>query len=98
MIEKLERDLPHGSGIDYDWQIEETEKHFICRNAWHYMNANGYYDGILPFTLKINKANFADFKLTFSVNSAGRYRVNKGMIREYLEDLFQWRLSEIKEA
>lgn len=85
-LETLLNTLPHGSGIDYDWTIEEKKGKIICHNAWHYMNEQGFYDGILPFRIVITKD---DINLHFEgLNGDGWYRVRKGYIRQYLEDLF----------
>jgi hypothetical protein len=43
------QNLPHGSGIDYDWEIEVKPDRIVCDNAWHLMDEFGYYDCVLPF-------------------------------------------------
>jgi len=81
--------LPRGSGINSDYNIIEKENKFIISNVYHYMNEHGFYDGYLPFSIHLNKNNVNDFKLLFNgLNSNGYYRVNKSMLRDYLEDLF----------
>ena len=85
-LNELEKVLPHGSGIDYDWELEERGKYIYAKNAYHYMNEDGFYDGILPFTIRFPKNKMSNFELHFHVNSAGRYRVNKGGVREYIEE------------
>lgn len=45
--------LPHGSGIDADWYINQQKNgSWVCTNSFHAMNENGYYDGWIPF--KVN--------------------------------------------
>ena len=93
LAEKMEefiKELPHGSGIDYDWEWSESRKYWKFANAWHYLNEHGYYDGVLPFTLLIPKDDVMNYKIVFHVNGAGRYRVNKGCIKEYLLDHLYW--------
>ena len=49
---ELANQLPHGSGIDYDWSFEKVGPDTVkAENAWHYMNANGYYVGPIPFSM-----------------------------------------------
>lgn len=46
--------LPHGSGIDYTWEITYRKNGNIqAKNFFHAMNENGYYDGIMPFIVRI---------------------------------------------
>ena len=54
--------LPHGSGIDYDWEIEHVSADsLVMKNAWHYLNQNGYYLGGIDFTIEINKDGHFDY-------------------------------------
>ena len=93
-LDELKKALPSGSGIDYDWEIEERGKYVYATNAYHYMNEDGFYDGVLPFTIRLPKDDMRNFDLHFHVNGAGRYRVNKGGVREYLEDTIHYYLFE----
>lgn len=81
--------LPHGSGIDYDYTISANKKRnkVYAQNAYHYMNECGMYDGVLPFTVTFDIAK-QDIKVVFHVNGAGRYRVNKAGLKEYLQDIY----------
>jgi len=46
--------LPHGSGIDSEWVITEHKNgNFTCENSFHSMDENGYYDGYMPFTVRL---------------------------------------------
>ena len=85
-LDELEKVLPHGSGIDYNWELEERGKYIYAENAFHYMNEEGFYDGVLPFTIKFYRDGVTKFDLHFHVNGVGRYRVNKGSVREYIEN------------
>lgn len=79
--------LPHGNGIDYDYTITTSDRvnKIYIENAWHYMNDNGMYDGVLPFTVIVSKDSII---VQFHVNRAGRYRVNKAGLKDYLEELY----------
>ncbi len=47
--------LPHGSGIDYDWNFEvESSDTVLAKNGWHYMNQNGYYLGCVDFSIRLH--------------------------------------------
>ncbi len=90
--------LPHGSGIDLEWDIVDQKARYIIHNSYHLMNENGFYDGWLDFYLTIPKENPINFKLRFrNLDSTGYYKVNRYMIREYLEDLFAYVISELEE-
>lgn len=45
--------LPHGSGIDYDWQYSEDAESVTIYNGFHAMDANGFYSGTLDFSIRI---------------------------------------------
>ena len=79
--------LPHGSGIDYDWQVTRLKNGKVkASNAYHRMDANGFYNGILPFSVTFSKD---DFSVRFhGLNSTGYYFVAMDGLRGYLEDLF----------
>jgi hypothetical protein len=49
-VSVLHEILPHGSGIDCEWEIEEVyTESFKCYNYFHVMDGNGYYCGYIPF-------------------------------------------------
>ena len=55
-FDELKEKLPHGSGIDCDWKLEnETEDQTIVSNYWHAMDTNGYYCGYVYFEVKLDK-------------------------------------------
>jgi hypothetical protein len=80
--------LPHGSGIDSDYNIEDKKDKYIIYNSYHYMNDVGIYMGWIDFKLIIPKNNPLAFKLTFQTNSTGYYWIDKLMLRQYLEDIY----------
>ena len=94
-LDQLKKVLPSGSGIDYNWELEEHGKYIYAKNAYHFMNEYGFYDGVLPFTIKFYSDDMTKFDLHFHVNGAGRYRVNKGGVREYIEDTISYSISQI---
>lgn len=50
--EELSHVLPHGSGIDYDWDFEVLDRHTVkASNGWHYMSPSGYYLGGIGFEM-----------------------------------------------
>jgi hypothetical protein len=53
--EELTKALPHGSGIDSDWLVEQgAGLVFSCYNSYHSMDNNGYYCGHVRFEVKID--------------------------------------------
>lgn len=65
--------LPHGSGIDCDWETAESRKNYIFTNFWHFMNENGYYDGYIKITVRIAKK---DIKKAYLENSEIEYSLH----------------------
>lgn len=85
--------LPHGSGINCDWQMDENRKYFLFKNSFHTMNENGMYDDYCDFTLKVSKENTRDFELTFQ-GTKSHYLNRKYFLREYLEETFAYALEQ----
>lgn len=48
--------LPHGSGIDASWHLEQLGSLpiVLCSNSFHAMDQNGYYCDWVDFTVKLN--------------------------------------------
>lgn len=57
LIRWLTDRLPHGAGIDGDWEITESPSTGRIRasNSFHAMDEDGYYDGWMPFTAIFNR-------------------------------------------
>jgi hypothetical protein len=73
----------HGSGIDYDWEIQETKSSIRASNSYHAMDEYGRYDRIIPFTVIFPKdEQMSNFKLTFGDS----YGAKKYGLSEYLGD------------
>jgi len=95
ILEYIEEQLPHGSGIDYAWNIEDKGNYIKCENAYHTMNEDGFYDAIVDFSLIIPKDKPEKFRLHF--HGKVHYIVEKYMLRNYLEDLFALFIYDILE-
>ena len=95
--EFIYNNAPHGSGIDYDYNSvrvehysKDNENKIIFENAYHCMNENGFYDGILPFRVIIGQ-NITPVIKFVGLNSSGWDRVKKYDVRHYLEDIYyEW--------
>ena len=79
--------LPHGSGIDFDYEIERKGKRIYIRNAWDYMDENGFYDDVFPFVVCYENGRFK--YLHFLGCTRSQYRkIEYAGLRDYLETLF----------
>src|SRR5688572_28954272 len=54
-VEEITDLLPHGSGFDGDWVVEEDTENRYFSNSYHAMDGNGFYSGWLHFTLVVEK-------------------------------------------
>lgn len=62
---ELKNILPHGSGIDYEWEFAVNGDKVIASNGWHLMDAFGMYIGGLPFEVVItNRGEIEDIRFT----------------------------------
>lgn len=87
IYEHLEKILPHGSGIDSDWNFDTLKNgKVIVSNSFHCMNENGYYCGYADFSIAIDLQNPLDFKLTFH-GKFSHYLNSRYMLKDYLEDI-----------
>ena len=79
--------LPHGSGINYDYEIEQKGKRIYIRNAWDYMDEFGFYDCILHFVVCYENGYFK--YLHFEGCNRTQYRkIEIAGLRDYLEFMF----------
>lgn len=46
--------LPHGSGIDHNWEMEVTGNYVYFTNSYHCMDEYGGYDGWQDFRIRID--------------------------------------------
>ena len=78
--------LPHGSGIDYDWQIDiRSNGEIVCKNAYHRMDENGFYDGVFPFTAIFRYKGKSSLFFN-GLNAWGSRIAREEMLKSYLED------------
>ncbi|MHA1372523.1 MAG: hypothetical protein ACTSRA_22720 [Promethearchaeota archaeon] len=90
---KLFTYIPHGSGIDGNWEITDKGKYFKCENSFHCMDEYGFYEGYADFSLIIPKKKPLDFRLHFH-GKYSQYLNYKYGLRNYLEELFHWWIEE----
>ena len=57
-VDRIVSVLPHGSGINFDYEIEQKGKRIYIRNAWDYMDEYGLYDDIFPFIVCYENGKF----------------------------------------
>lgn len=98
--EVIKTSAPHGSGIDFDYNSIRVEHYsrdnqnkIIFENAYHCMNDNGYYDGIIPFRVVIG-ADLSPIIHFVGLTGAGKYRVHKYDLRLYLEETYYWYVND----
>jgi len=83
-LDKLEAELPHGSGIDCGCKIDREKSgknKVIITTSYHHMNDDGYYDG------------WTDHKIIFTpcLSDGPDMRItgrDKRQIKDYLNDVF----------
>lgn len=89
-LDKLEKMLPSGSGIDCGCKIDVSasgKNKVVITFDFHHMNENGYYDGWTSHKLIVSPS----FGFDFEMNISGR---DKNDTKEYLYDLFDSVLRE----
>jgi hypothetical protein len=97
--QKLIDVLPHGSGINCDWEydVPETSNTVRLSNSYHCMDEAAYC-GYSDFTLIIDpntdERGLYDFKLQFNGSQSQRLNYKYGL-REYLEDTLGQALNDI---
>ena len=85
--------LPHGSGIDCDWEIsinnsEENAK-IECYNSFHTMDEYGYYGGYVDFTIII------PLEGNWYIECDDEDEDNDGL-KDYLEQVIDYSMSELE--
>jgi len=80
------KELPHGSGIDYDWEYSvDKQGRLVLENAYTVYDEYGGRVGALPFKL-IVKPSFDE--CGFDITIRGRFAGKNECYRDYLYDLF----------
>lgn len=96
-IEAIKNVLPHGSGINYDWEIGTNVKRLYFYNKYDYMDENGLYDDIFPFVVCFENGKFK--YLHFLGCTRSQYRkIEYAGLRDYLEYTFCGIEDKIKEC
>ena len=82
--------LPHGSGIDYDWMAEKLGNGKIkAHNAYHAMDENGFYCRVFDFSVTFRPSDPGDFRLMF--HGCNPEKVSCGLgLRDYLEETIHY--------
>lgn len=95
-VEDLGEALPHGSGINGDWEIEYRKNYIIARNSYHCMDENGFYDGWQDFSVVIKKDEYkGEYQNNIRLHFHNcHYLADKYMLREYLEDTIYYCLEK----
>ena len=79
--------LPHGSGINYDYEIRVKGASVYISNRYDVYDDYGMYMGDLPFTVCYKNGKLAYIQFN-GLTSRGYYIANKYAIKEYLYDLY----------
>ena len=96
-VDRIEDILPHGSGINFDYEIEQKGNKIYIRNAWDYMDENGFYDDVFPFVVCYESNKFK--YLHFLGCTRTQYRkIEYDGLRDYLEIMFVELEEKIKEV
>jgi len=79
--------LPHGSGIDYVWEIRQTgAQRFRASNSYHAMNENGMYCCVNDFTAIIDLDAKNEFNLKRLMLHDPCRRSHNWDLRTYLDE------------
>ena len=93
---KLLRILPHGSGINRDWQFEFKKDMCHAKNVYDYMNETGYYEFAFRFTVTF-KPNAMYIKFN-NLDNKERKFIQEDGLRDYLEEIFYQVYPKVKEV
>ncbi len=88
--------LPHGSGINSDWDISYSNdaKIIHCSNIYDHMNEVGYYDAQIPFQVDIPIDDPLSFELKITGDDVTRAIAEEDNLSSYLEDTIAFCLDE----
>jgi len=84
--------LPHGSGINAEWTVEEKNDRILACNSYETMDEHGFYDRWQDFCLSIPKTRPSEFKLHFTGDRSALRRYP--WLRDYLEETIALSLEE----
>ena len=76
--------LPHGSGINSDWQVVLKKDRATCYNTFDHMDENGMYDAYIDFSVTFKPGRKVNVRF-HDLTKDGRAAIKDGL-REYLEE------------
>jgi len=87
--------LPHGSGFDVDWTVEDRPQkdEWVASGSFHVMNEDGYYVGWVDLDVYIPKTDPTEFRLVVR-GERSHQLVRRFMLRDYFEDTIVWSLDD----
>jgi hypothetical protein len=81
--------LPHGSGIDYDWQVDRrSDGRLVLSNGYHGMDEYGGYVGTIDFSVVVDDLAKKDFRVV--LHCKNRYWANYWDLKDYLGESIYW--------
>ena len=86
-VDKIEAILPHGSGINYDYELRVVGNWLYASNSYDVYDDYGMYMGDLPFTVCYKNGKLAYIQFN-RLTPRGYYIANKYAIKEYLYDVY----------
>ena len=85
--------LPHGSGIDYDWQwYRQANGKLVLSNGYHGMNQWGMYVRTVDFSVIVDDLAAKDFRIV--CHTKNRYWVNYWDLKDYLSSEIYWAMEQ----
>jgi len=95
-VNEIIGNLPHGSGLDGTWSLDEqktSDNRLVLNMEYHAMDENGFYDGYIPFSVTVNPSLMFGITLTIT-GRFGKYQD----IKDYLYDILNQAFCEITDA
>ena len=86
-VEAIENVLPHGSGINYDYEIRVKGARLYVSNGYDVYDKYGLFVTDLPFTVCYKKGKLAYIEFN-GLTSRGYRIANEYAVREYLYELY----------
>ena len=81
------KSVPHGSGVNYDYEIRVSGSRLYVSNSYDVYDDYGMFIGDLPFTACFKNGKLAYIQFN-GLTPRGYYIANKYAIKEYLYDLY----------
>lgn len=74
----------HGSGVNYDWHIEETDREVRLYNSYDCLNEVGSEVATQSFVIVMPKDDITEFKV--QCQDKNRYWWDRNTVKQYIED------------